>query len=132
MNHTFIATLVTGAFFLAACGGEEDVAPVLNSGIEGEVFLGPQCPVVQQASPCPDLPFEATIDILTADRSRRVATVQSDADGRFRVDLEPGSYFVFPLPPDPGSPFPVASADTVTVEAGKYAKLTISYDTGIR
>ena len=123
---------MTAAFILAACGGGEDAAPALNSGIEGAVFLGPQCPVVQQASPCPDLPFEATIDILTADRSRRVATVQSAADGRFRVDLDPGNYLVLPLPPDPGSPFPVASADTVTVEPGKYARLTISYDTGIR
>jgi hypothetical protein len=30
-----------------------------NSGIEGQVFIGPMCPVVQIGQECPDQPYQA-------------------------------------------------------------------------
>jgi|GEM_PF-3514754 len=35
-----------------------------RSGVAGRVFLGPQCPVVQAGSPCPDKPVAAEVQVL--------------------------------------------------------------------
>ena len=120
------------ALLAVACGGDPVSGPPESSGIEGVVLLGPLCPVVQAGSPCPDKPFVATVDVFTADRSRKVTTFTSDAEGRFRVGLLPGEYYIDPLPPDPRSPLPRGAPQTVVVENMKWAQVTITYDTGIR
>jgi hypothetical protein len=58
--------------------------------------------------------------------------VRSGTDGRFRVDLGSGRYTVTPLA-RAGSAFPrPGPAQTVTVRAGHYTRITVTYDTGIR
>jgi hypothetical protein len=109
--------------------GEE--APV-TSGIEGQVFLGPMCPVVQVGIPCPDEPFQATIIIWNAERTTEVRSFTTDEQGRFRVPLAPDDYYLDPQPVEPGEPFPVPIPNTVTVLAGQFAQVTVQYDTGIR
>ena len=114
---------------LSACGGqEEEVAPA--SGIEGRVLLGPRCPVVREGPPCPDAPYQATIDLLTADQSRNVATFTTDGQGRFHVPLPPGDYYLDPQPAD--GPFPRPVPQTVTVPPDRFLDITIQYDTGVR
>ncbi|MBI4259066.1 MAG: hypothetical protein HY658_00735 [Actinobacteria bacterium] len=103
-----------------------------RSGIEGVVLVGPQCPVVQEGSPCPDEPYSAEIRILDQGTQELVETVVSGSDGRFRVALPPGSYLLDPQRPDPSAPFPIAGPIPVTVVEGEYTSVTISYDTGIR
>ncbi len=117
---------------LAACGGAA-VAPLdrdIDSGIEGRVTLGPVCPVVREGVPCPDRPYEAELRILDG-AGREVAIVRSDAAGSYCLALAPGAYRVVPLSP-PGLPLPRAGAVDVTVVAGRFVTLDISYDSGIR
>jgi hypothetical protein len=124
-----VAVLMFASLGVAACG---DDGESLDSGIEGQVLAGPQCPVVQDASPCPDEPIVASIDVLEPASGERVIRFSSDADGRFRVDLAPGQYRLDPLRPSQDNPFPVGEPQTVTVDEGEYAEIVILYDTGIR
>jgi hypothetical protein len=111
---------------LAACGGEGEGDG--SSGIRGRALAGPQCPVEIAGSPCPDLPFEGTV-IATNVATGDVATVQTDADGRFRLSLPPGTYEVSIVSE---SPPPTAKPQTVQVEPGAFTAITLAVDTGIR
>ncbi|HET6822093.1 MAG TPA: carboxypeptidase-like regulatory domain-containing protein [Anaerolineales bacterium] len=99
-----------------------------GSGIEGQVFLGPMCPVVQEGQDCPDQPYQATLTI-TSRNGVQVVQFQSDEQGRFRVSLVPGEYVLHPESPN-GIPF--AGDQSFTVETGQYTQITVLYDSGIR
>lgn len=60
-----------------------------------------------------------------------VTSTDSGEDGRFRIDLEPGSYELLPVVSDAGR-LPFGKRVQVTVEPGEYARLTLSLDSGIR
>ena len=130
--RVLIAVFSVALLALAACGGEPAKGPPESSGIEGQVLLGPQCPVVREGSPCPGKPLRATIEVYSADRQKKITTFTSDAGGRFHVGLLPGDYYVNPLPPNPNRPLPAGRPQTVTVEDHKWTEVTIEYDTGIR
>ena len=110
---------------LGASACDDGPVAVTGSGIEGQVYIGPVCPVN-----CADRPFQASISVLNLRRSR-VARFTTDAEGRFRQGLAPGSYIVHPEPPGRG-PLPRAADQSVSVSAGVYTPVTITYDTGIR
>ncbi|MBI3241064.1 MAG: carboxypeptidase regulatory-like domain-containing protein [Chloroflexi bacterium] len=114
------------ALILAACGGGNTPAPV--GGIEGQVLIGPMCPVVQVGTPCPDQPYQATITVLDAN-GNQVAQFRSDAQGQFHVSLVLGTYTLRPESPDH---FTRAGEQTVTVSAGQFTQVMIIYDNGIR
>ena len=99
-----------------------------GSGIEGQVLLGPMCPVVQQGQDCPDQPYQATLTVTNLN-GVQVAQFQSDEHGRFRVSLVPGEYILHPESPN-GIPF--AGDQSFTVETGRYVQITVLYDSGIR
>src|SRR5262245_12064050 len=103
-----------------------------DSGIEGEVLLGPMCPVVEPDRPCPDKPFEASIKVQDQDNRSNRLTVRSGKDGRFRVKLAPGRYQLTPISPNPGAPPHAPPPLSLTVVSGKYTHVTIRYDSGIR
>ena len=116
-------------FPLAACAGEDDLLePGAAQGIEGIALLGPQCPVQTLEDPCPDLPYEAWIDVRSA-AGDPVTRIRSGEDGRFRVGLRPGQYV---LDPESGDPVPIAGEREVEVGAGAYVEVTVNFDTGIR
>ena len=120
-------TLAAG-MLLAACGSSGLLGPDAPQGIDGLVLIGPQCPVQTPGNPCPDLPYQAWIDIRT-DAGASVTRLRSGEDGRFRVGLAPGSYVV---DPESGTPLPVAGPQPVEVSAGSYAEVLVSFDSGIR
>ena len=120
----FVAILLT----LTACDTDDLLGPDAPQGIDGIVMLGPQCPVQTLEDPCPDLPYEAWIDVHRAD-GESVTRIRSDEDGRFRVGLRAGLYI---LDPESGNPFPIASEQEVRVEEGAYTEVVVSFDTGIR
>ena len=125
--HLPFAALVL-ATTLSACDGDKLLGPDAAQGIEGVVLLGPLCPVATPDDPCPDQPYQASIDVL--DRKQNlVTTIESGPDGRFSVGLEPGLYILVPAQ---GDPFPTAAEQVVTVQEGLWASVTIHYDTGIR
>jgi hypothetical protein len=101
-----------------------------NTGIEGQVLIGPICPVVKSGQECPDQPYQATLMILTSG-GRKVTQFTTDANGRFRLPLAPGSFILRPQTPD-NQPMPSASEQTFSVVEGQFTRLKISYDSGIR
>ena len=123
MIKKFIPILV---LILTACNAATQ-SPI-NSGIEGQVFIGPMCPVVQVGQECPDEPYQA---ILTVNNSKgeRIVQVQTDENGLFKIPLEPGEYILHPESPNV---MPFAAEQTVFVEDGMYTKVIVAYDSGIR
>lgn len=115
------------ALLLVACGGGGGAEP--GTGIEGIVSVGPQCPVETLDSPCPDLPFVGDVQATASDGS--VTTVTTDAQGRFAMDLAPGSYTLVAVTAGDGGP-PTPIPQTVVVEQGSYKQVTLEVDSGIR
>ncbi len=126
---TIFLLLAAVAVLWLACRGQQ--APPLASGIEGRVLIGSTCPVLRDDTPCPDQPYQATIAVWNAERTQKVRTFTTDEDGRFRVLLAPGEYYIDPQPPNPGVP-PTPIPQTVTVPTDRFVQITIEYDSGIR
>src|SRR2546422_10653712 len=68
---------------------------LIASGIEGQILLGPTCPVEREGMPC-ERPYKATVVVWNAARTQKVLTFSSDDEGRFRVSLAPGDYYLDP------------------------------------
>lgn len=117
--------IVVAILFLASCAR---AGGAIDSGIEGRVLLGPQCPVVTEGSPCPDKPVSAEVVAMRLD-DREVFSAQSGSDGRFRLALGPGTYEVQALV-TAGAMF--AKPVNVTVPPGKIVHVDVLLDTGIR
>ncbi|MGZ9235056.1 MAG: hypothetical protein ACXW4E_05980 [Anaerolineales bacterium] len=99
-----------------------------GSGIEGQVLVGPMCPVVQPGQTCPDQPYQATLTVRSPS-GLQIAQFQTDAQGRFSVPLVPGEYI---LHPESSNGIPFASDQSFVVETGRYTPITVHYDSGIR
>ncbi len=87
---------------------------------------GPQCPVLQAGSPCPDAPWNGRIHITGGDAVDLEITTFND--GRFSIAIEPGTYRVEAEVTGPATSSPV----TVEVPGQGYAEVTLTVDTGIR
>jgi hypothetical protein len=123
MKRLFLALVF---LFAAGCGsnGPGDA----TTGIQGVALAGPQCPVVTEASPCPDLPIEVTV--VARDASGEVvARAESDASGRFRMVVPAGVYTVT-VEGLTGIQF--AKPVSVTVPSGRFVSVSVNVDTGIR
>ncbi len=120
------AAMVMSLLWLAACAS----ATAAQSGITGQVTIGPTCPgpVRPGDTACADKPYQATFSVLS-DKGKEVSRFQTDADGRFRVNLAPGSYTLHPVQKNV---FPIAPDQSVTVVAGQYTEVQIMFDSGMR
>jgi hypothetical protein len=121
---------ITLSIVLAACGAQVGPPTPSGTGIQGVVQSGPTCPVERINSPCPPHPLAVTVVVRDA-AGHEVARTHSGADGRFKVDVAPGTYTVVGL--NIGSsmlPRPIPT--TVTVTSGSYASVNVEYDSGIR
>jgi hypothetical protein len=118
---------VLGIFMLilAACSAKPETT---DSGIEGQVFIGPNCPVMKIGQECPDEPYQAVLTVNSLG-GERIVQVQTDEEGRFRIPLEAGEYILHPESPNT---LPHAEEQTVAVEDGKFTEVTVTYDSGIR
>ena len=114
---------------LAACAKSSSPGGGVTSGIEGSVTVGPQCPVVHVASPCPDTPFGGKVRV--SQSGKVIASVQVDADGAYRIPLQPGAYVVEPDLAGSGG-LPSAMPKTVVVHPGAFTRANLTVDTGIR
>ena len=115
---------------LGACGTSSSSDSA--AGVEGRVMLGPQCPVVSPASPCPDKPADgATVTVSQpgsdpANPGDTVTTGTTDSDGSYRIAVDPGDYVVTADAGMTCTPTPVTVADA------QYISADITCDTGIR
>lgn len=118
---------ITGVLILllATCSAEPAST---TSGVEGQVFIGPVCPVVQEGQECADRPYQATL-IVNNSNGREIVKVQTDEQGRFKIPLEPGEYILHPESPNV---MPYAAEQVFVVEAGRFTQVNITYDSGIR
>ena len=99
-----------------------------DSGITGEVRVGPTCPVERPGKVC-ERPYRATITIRREPKQTFIARVQSSATGQFRIALAPGGYL---LVPQNGHPYPRSRPQVATVRSHRYTAVVINYDSGIR
>lgn len=112
--------------FLATCSAQPS-APT-DSGIEGQVFMGPMCPVVQAGQECPDQPYQAVLTV-NSPQGGKIVQVQTDENGLFKIPLEPGEYVLHPESPNK---MPFAIDQSVIVGNGKFTQVVVNYDSGIR
>ena len=130
LSRPLLAAILLGVVLLLppALGCGDDA--ILDSGIEGEVRIGPLSPVVSEGQEGEDSkPYSAVIRIKSIPEGEVVAETMSGDDGKFRVALAPGRYLV---EPEQGDPLPIASPQEVTVEPGAFTTVRIDYDSGIR
>lgn len=106
---------------------------ILDSGVTGQVTLGPTCPVIQnQPDPeCADRPYETTIQVIQvgSPQSAPFTTVKTDSQGTYSVTLPPGDYALQPVG---GNVLPRCETKDVTVVSSKITQVNLSCDTGIR
>jgi hypothetical protein len=124
VRRFLIIALLAGT---VACGGSSSSSK--DSGIEGTVKVGPQCPVEIVGSPCPDAPAAVPLVIHRRGEGAAVTTIRSAMDGTFRVALAPGDYTIEPASP---SAFPRGGPVDVTVRAHAYTHVDVLLDSGIR
>ncbi len=99
--------------------------------IEGQVTIGPICPVERPDMPCKPSPETyAARKILVFKQGSRIAAVDINSDGFYHIELEEGTYTVDinKTGIDRSSELP----KQVEIKAGQTTKLDISIDTGIR
>jgi hypothetical protein len=111
---------------LATCSVQEAVPA--DSGVEGQVLIGPMCPVVQVGQPCPDQPYQTKLTVNGQD-GKRITQVQTDQQGRFKISLKPGQYILHPESPNV---MPFTAEQSFSVAAGQFTQITVNYDSGIR
>ncbi len=125
MNTRFLFGIGLMILLLSTCS--INPAPT-DSGIEGQALIGPACPIVQEGQVCPDQPYQATLTVNSLNGGK-IAQVQTDEQGRFKIPLAPGQYILHPESPNT---MPHASEQTFVVEAGKFTQIIVNYDSGIR
>jgi hypothetical protein len=106
---------------LAACAAAAQAA---SSCVVGRTVITACGIAPAAAETCPARPVRATIDARRLPSRRRVATVHSDAAGRFRVTLPPGTYVLVAR-----TTTSIESAQPVraTVRAGRLARVTVTF-----
>jgi hypothetical protein len=119
---------VTVAVLVAAMLAVPAMAGVIDSGVSGTVTLGPTRPVCRVDEPC-SRPYATRVVVRNANTGRRVAVVNSDDRGRFRVRLRPGAYR---LRAAGGRPLPSCQAVSLRVHRHRFTRVTLDCDTGIR
>lgn len=106
--------------------------PTASSGIYGMVLIGPVCPVEMypQDPKCADRPYQTRLALSTSDQSRIIKEFDSDAGGRFSINVSPGEYAIRPAAA--ANILPYCASDTIRVVAGQYTEAAVSCDSGIR
>lgn len=102
-----------------------------SSGIEGQVLIGPSCPVMRENDPnCADKPYPTTLGLYQ--NGQLLARLVTDDQGRFKVSLEPGTYTLVPERKAGQLARPLQTEQQVVVKAGAYTLVKVVYDSGIR
>jgi len=124
--------LAAGLLTVVACG-EQRPAAKPDSGVTGIVNLGPQCPVESSKDPCKDQPAAGVTVVVYRQipgeayvAGKEVARTTTAADGTFTVALAPGEYVVT------AKAGMSCELEDARVTQGRYAKVAVPCDTGIR
>ena len=126
-SHTRPILVLALSIALIGCGSS-DAGSTGSAGIRGRAIVGPRCPVELEGSPCPDTPWEGIV-VATDTATKNTFTVRTDAEGRFRLPLAPGTY---ELAIRTDTSPPRVRPQTVTVPPGSFVDVILSVDSGIR
>ncbi|MEA2536923.1 MAG: Carboxypeptidase regulatory-like domain [Chloroflexota bacterium] len=141
-----VAVLVAIALGLAACTAPAApsssspasglVASASAGNISGVALAGPVCPVERPGdSACAARPVGGAVIVVTRPDGSEVTRVTTAPDGRFNLNLAPGSYVLVPQPVEgllgtaPSIPIAVGPAGQ---PAPSSSPVIVDYDTGIR
>ena len=99
--------------------------------LEGQVAIGPICPVERRDNPCKPSPETyAARKIIVSKGGTRIATVDIDPTGHYSIELDAGTYTIdanrMGIDRIPELP------KQIQIKTGETFKLDISVDTGIR
>jgi hypothetical protein len=119
-----LVCLLAAVTVLSACGGSSGASS--DSGIRGRAVLSPACPV----EPCTvaEPSYEGSFAVRKDDNV--VATVETDAEGRFEVRLAPGAYVL--QSEVEAEALPLLKPVEVTVREHGFTNVTLAFDSGIR
>ncbi len=98
--------------------------------VSGTITAGPIAPPTRDNPTPGSEPFEGAQILVFDQFGRQVGSVDSDARGRFVIELPPGTYRFEPQPVD--GLMGTASEQMVTIPDSDRAGLSFDYDTGIR
>ncbi len=104
-----------------------------GSGIQGNVLLGPTCPVMRNPPDpnCADRPYAVALQAKNLATNKIVASFSSNANGIFTVSLPVGKYSIEPAKSATMLPR-CSESGPIVVATGVYASTTIYCDSGIR
>jgi hypothetical protein len=135
-TRTWLATGLTGLGSVVAFSALAAAVPaaVSGEGIHGRVVAGPTCPVetLPPDPKCAPTGVAAHVRVYRRSDGHTVAQVRTRGDGRFRVRLRPGRYAVTARPVAGGRLPRCPPGIHATVHPGRYARVAIDCDTGIR
>ena len=100
-----------------------------DSGVRGRVTVSPTCPVQRPGEQC-YAGYETKIRITVLPERIHAKTIQTGEHGYFRTELPPGRYRLRPR--DGKNGFPACPSRDVTVKSGRFTRVGIDCDTGIR
>ena len=86
-----------------------------------------RCPMVTEP-PCPGIPVPAQL-VVTDANGATVTTMHTSTDGRFHINLKPGTYTLRAV--GTGA-LARAATMTVNVRSGQMVTITVRLDSGIR
>lgn len=104
--------------------------------LEGNISIGPLCPVETDPPQPGCLPTQATFDaypvfVYSSDGSKKITLLAPEPDGSFRTVLEPGNYLLV-LGISRGGIGSSNLPQAVTIKSSEITTVSISIDTGIR
>jgi hypothetical protein len=128
-----IAGPLGGACVVPATGSDRDAGehqPAMGI-LLGQVTQRPMAPVERVGRPVPPAPVAGAQITISATTGQRVATVVTDDQGRYRVELPSGTYRVEMVRVGRFG-FTKDLPATVTLPAGEAVRRDVSVDSGIR
>lgn len=100
------------------------------SGIEGQILHSVTALPLNQNSKVKLIPVKSLLQILDTDREL-IKEIKTDKNGRFKVDLKAGKYFLRAIVPEPGDPS-FGKEQVVVVKPMKITEVVIQVETGIK
>lgn len=135
-KNIFLIGIIASIILINGCVQQQN--QISEKGfLEGKVTIGPLCPV-ESFPPDPNCqPTEETykarpIAIWTSDKKTKVAQIEPNLDGTYKIELPVGNYIV---DLEKQQPFGVGSSNLpapISINSGKITTLNIDSDTGIR
>ena len=135
--HLTVICLALLVGLLGLAGGRSQAddgaqPPAAGMGVlTGDVTRWPTSPVQGPGLPSATAPAVGVKLLIYGPERQEIATVLTDAAGKYRLELPPGSY-VIEMAPAKGRGFSKDLPATVTITPGRETRLNVRIDTGIR